>query len=202
MKTSLTLSFVSHLLEWEAVYLLIKTDRSNGNHIRGLPEGHGGTVLHIPTKQNSILTLLLLEMLLAGSRRWAGADWGTARCCPGWLCWASVVGLQPLRGTRPSQPASSLDSGSAHPAASTRGHCYTKEEEEEEERDKFRKHCSLEVLFPGLANVHEALLFLLRCTREKGWPLGASGTGLFPPQILLTGTTKSPLYPNPPPCTM
>lgn len=62
-----------------------------------------------------------------------------------------VVGLQPLRGTRPSQPASSLDSGSAHPAASTRGHCYTKEEEEEEEeRDKFRKHCSLEVLFPGV----------------------------------------------------
>lgn len=48
----------------------------------------------------------------------------------------------------------------------------------------------------GLVNVYKVPLFLLRCSREKGWPLGAAGAGLPPPQMLLAGTEKSPLFPN------
>lgn len=98
MKTGLTLSFISHLLEWEAVYLLIKTDCSNGNHIRGLFEGRGGTVLHVRTNQNSILTLCRLKYCLqAASARQepAGRLPGSARWC---LVMPGVTLLGPCSG--------------------------------------------------------------------------------------------------------
>lgn len=129
----------------------------------------------------------------------------------------SAVGLQPSTSTLPSQVASSLERwrwGPTHTAASTRSHCYIQEEEVEEEEEKeegrAQKASVLRVYFQawahlsvnGLVNVYEVPLFLLRRTREKGWPLGAAGAGLLPPQMLLAGTEKLPLFPNPSPWTL
>lgn len=152
MKTGLTLSFISHLLEWEAVYLLIKTDCSNGNHIRGLFEGRGGTVLHVRTTK----TASSLSAAWNTVCRQPALGRSQPGDCPVWLCWVPAVGLQPPTSKHPSQLDSSLERwrpGSTQPAASTRGHCDIEEEEEEEEegeREEFRKHWSLEDLSPGM----------------------------------------------------
>jgi len=101
-------------------------------------------VLHIPTNQGSLLTLCHFKYCLqaAGARQEpAGALPGGGRCLV-WLGRAPAVGLQTPTSTLPSQPASSLERwrpGSTHPAASSRGHCYTEEEEEEEEEERVQK---------------------------------------------------------------